>query len=108
MSLETVSSSSPHEPREDLRHVRKREVSRPALTRTLSSGTRTAKYTITAATQSMHTDYYMFEGLTVKGNAARYFRAANWSSKHDKPGKFLGKTGRGRFVKREANAGGLA
>ena len=32
-----------------------------------------AKYTITAATQNMHTDYSIFEGFEVKGNARQVF-----------------------------------
>ena len=68
-----------------------------------------ANYTITAATQCMATDYNMFEGWTVKGNAAKVFSRGELVVDNTKqPGKFLGKTGRGRFVKREANAGGLA
>jgi dihydropyrimidinase len=68
-----------------------------------------ANYTITAATQCMATDYNMFEGWTVKGNAAKVFsRGELVVDNTTQPGTFLGKTGRGRFVKREANAGGLA
>jgi len=68
-----------------------------------------AEYTITAATQCMATDYNMFEGWTVKGNASKVFsRGEMVVDNTANPGKFLGKTGRGRFVKREANAGGLA
>jgi dihydropyrimidinase len=68
-----------------------------------------ANYTITAATQCMATDYNMFEGWTVKGNAAKVFsRGELVVDNVSQPGKFLGKTGRGRFVNREANAGGLA
>jgi len=66
-------------------------------------------YTISAATQHMATDYSMFEGWTVKGNAAKVFsRGELVVDNTSQPGKFLGATGRGRFVKREANAGGLA
>jgi dihydropyrimidinase len=68
-----------------------------------------ADYTITAATQCMATDYNMFEGWTVKGNAAKVFsRGELVVDNTTQPGKFLGKTGRGRFIKREANSGGLA
>jgi dihydropyrimidinase len=68
-----------------------------------------ASYTISAATQCMATDYNMFEGWTVTGNAAKVFsRGELVVDNIAQPGKFLGKTGRGRFVKREANAGGLA
>jgi dihydropyrimidinase len=68
-----------------------------------------ANYTITAATQCMATDYNMFEGWTVKGNAAKVFsRGELVVDNTTQPGRFLGKAGRGRFLKREANAGGLA
>jgi len=67
-----------------------------------------AEYTISAATQCMATDYSMFEGWTVRGNAAKVFsRGELVVDNVASPGKFLGATGRGRFVKREANAGGL-
>jgi dihydropyrimidinase len=67
-----------------------------------------AEYTIQAATQCMATDYSMFEGWTVKGNAAKVFsRGEMVVDNVAQPGKFLGATGRGRFVKREPNAGGL-
>ena len=67
------------------------------------------EYVISAATQCMATDYNMFEGWTVKGNAARVFsRGELVVDNVAQPGKFLGKTGRGKFVKREANAGGFA
>ncbi len=68
-----------------------------------------AEYTISAATQWMATDYSMFEGWTVRGNAAKvYSRGELVVDNLAQPGKFLGATGRGRFVKREANAGGFA
>jgi dihydropyrimidinase len=68
-----------------------------------------AEYTIRAETQRMATDYSMFEGWTVKGNAAKvYSRGELVVDNTTQPGVFLGKTGRGRFVKREANAGGFA
>jgi len=68
-----------------------------------------AEYTISAKTQCMATDYSMFEGWKVKGNAAKVFsRGELVVDNVASPGKFLGVTGRGRFVKREANAGGLA
>jgi dihydropyrimidinase len=67
------------------------------------------EYIISAATQCMATDYSMFEGWTVKGNAAKVFsRGELVVDNTTQPGKFLGATGRGRFVKREANAGGFA
>ena len=67
------------------------------------------EYTISAATQRMATDYSMFEGWKVKGNAAKVFsRGELVVDNTTQPGKFLGATGRGRFIKREANAGGFA
>jgi dihydropyrimidinase len=67
------------------------------------------EYTISAKTQRMATDYSMFEGWTVKGNAAKVFsRGELVVDNTTQPGVFLGKTGRGKFVKREANAGGFA
>jgi dihydropyrimidinase len=67
-----------------------------------------AEYTIRAETQCMATDYSMFEGWNVQGNAAKVFsRGELVVDNVAAPGKFLGATGRGRFVKREANAGGL-
>jgi dihydropyrimidinase len=68
----------------------------------------TAEYTISAETQCMATDYSMFEGWTVKGNAAKVWsRGELVVDNVAQPGKFLGATGRGRFVKREANGGGM-
>jgi dihydropyrimidinase len=67
-----------------------------------------AEYTISAATQCMATDYSMFEGWKVMGNAAKvYSRGELVVDNGTQPGKFLGVTGRGRFVKREANGGGM-
>jgi dihydropyrimidinase len=67
-----------------------------------------AEYTISAATQCMATDYSMFEGWTVRGNAAKvYSRGELVVDNVASPGKFLGATGRGRFMKREANGGGM-
>ncbi len=68
-----------------------------------------ADYTITAATQCMANDYNLFEGWTVKGNAAKVFaRGELVVDNAAQPGVFLGTAGRGAFVRREANAGGLA
>jgi dihydropyrimidinase len=68
-----------------------------------------ASYTISAATQRMATDYSMFEGWHVTGNAAKVFsRGELVVDTTTRPGQFLGATGRGRFLRREANAGGLA
>jgi dihydropyrimidinase len=62
-------------------------------------------YTITAATQRMATDYSMFEGWEVSGNAKHVFSRGEMVVKD---GEWIGETGRGRFLKREANAGGFA
>jgi dihydropyrimidinase len=64
-----------------------------------------AQYTISAATQQMATDYSMFEGWQVSGNARHVFSRGDLVVKD---GKWVGQTGRGRFLKREANAGGFA
>jgi dihydropyrimidinase len=64
-----------------------------------------ADYTISAATQCMATDYSMFEGWKVKGNAKHVYSRGQQVVDD---GKFIGKPGYGKFVKREANAGGLA
>ena len=57
-----------------------------------------AKYTITAASQSMHTDYSIFEGFAVKGNARRVFSRGECIVDR---GKFVGRVGRGRYLRRE-------
>jgi dihydropyrimidinase len=62
-------------------------------------------YTISAATQRMATDYSMFEGWEVSGNARHVFSRGELVVKD---GEWIGQTGRGCFLKREANAGGFA
>jgi dihydropyrimidinase len=57
-----------------------------------------AKYTITAATQNMHTDYSIFEGFQVKGNARQVFSRGELVVDG---GRFIGTVGRGRYVHRE-------
>jgi dihydropyrimidinase len=57
-----------------------------------------AKYTITAATQSMHTDYSIFEGFAVEGNARQVFSRGECIVNG---GKFVGRVGRGRYLHRE-------
>jgi dihydropyrimidinase len=64
-----------------------------------------ATYTISAATQAMATDYSMFEGWEVSGNAKHVFSRGELVVQN---GQWIGQTGRGRFLKREANAGGFA
>jgi dihydropyrimidinase len=57
-----------------------------------------AKYTITAAGQSMNTDYSIFEGFAVKGNARRVFSRGECIVDG---GKFVDRVGRGRYLRRE-------
>jgi dihydropyrimidinase len=64
-----------------------------------------ADYTISAATQSMATDYNLFEGWRVKGNARHVFSRGQQVVAN---GVFTGYAGHGKFLKREANAGGFA
>ena len=64
-----------------------------------------ADYTISAATQSMATDYSMFEGWRVRGNVKHVFSRGDLIVEN---GRWVGQIGRGRFVRREANAGGFA
>jgi dihydropyrimidinase len=64
-----------------------------------------ADYAISAATQTMATDYSMFEGWKVRGNAKHVFSRGQLVVQD---GKWIGEVGRGKFIKREANAGGLA
>jgi dihydropyrimidinase len=56
-----------------------------------------AEYTIEAATQAMHTDYSIFEGFKVKGNAQRVFSRGELVVEG---GKFVGRVGRGQYLRR--------
>lgn len=56
-----------------------------------------AKYTITAATQSMHTDYSIFEGFEVKGNARQVYSRGELVVDGN---RFIGQVGRGRYLHR--------
>ncbi|MGA7837747.1 MAG: dihydropyrimidinase [Ignavibacteriaceae bacterium] len=60
------------------------------------------EHTISAHTHHMCTDYSMFEGKKLKGNAETVFSRGEVIVKDD---KFLGKAGRGQFVKRDTYAG---
>jgi len=60
------------------------------------------EHTISAHTHHMCTDYSMFEGKKMKGNAETVFSRGEVIVKDD---KFLGKAGRGQFVKRDTYAG---
>jgi dihydropyrimidinase len=56
-----------------------------------------ADYTIEAATQSMHTDYSIFEGFKVRGNVRQVFSRGELIVQD---GNFLGTVGRGQYLKR--------
>ncbi len=59
-----------------------------------------AAHTISAATHHMRVDYSMFEGFKVRGNARDvYSRGELIVSK----GEFIGKPGRGQYLRREAH-----
>ena len=60
------------------------------------------EHTISAHTHHMCTDYSMFEGKKLKGNAETVFSRGEVIVKDN---KFLGKPGRGQFVKRDTYAG---
>jgi dihydropyrimidinase len=55
-------------------------------------------YTIEAATQSMHTDYSIYEGFEVRGNARQVFSRGELIVED---GNFIGIVGRGEYLKRE-------
>ncbi len=59
-------------------------------------------YTISVKTHHMAVDYSMFEGRKVKGNIDTVFSRGEKIIQND---KFLGKAGRGNFVKRDTYAG---
>lgn len=61
-----------------------------------------ADYTISAKTHHMRVDYSMFEGFRVKGNARQVFSRGELVVQN---GKFLGKPGRGRYLRRAARGG---
>jgi dihydropyrimidinase len=61
-----------------------------------------ADFTISAATHNMRVDFSMFEGYQVKGNARQVFSRGELIVES---GKFLGKIGRGNYLKREARGG---
>ena len=60
------------------------------------------EHVISAQTHHMKVDYSMFEGFKVNGNAETVLSRGEVIVEH---GKFLGKTGRGRFIKRDTYAG---
>ena len=61
-----------------------------------------AVHTISAQTHHMRVDYSMFEGFQVKGNARTVLSRGEVVVDN---GQFLGKAGRGNYLKREARGG---
>jgi len=61
-----------------------------------------AEHLISAATHNMRCDFSMFEGYKVKGNARQVFSRGELVVEN---GKFLGKPGRGEYLKRDARGG---
>ncbi len=61
-----------------------------------------AEHLISAATHNMRCDFSMFEGYKVKGNARQVFSRGELIVEG---GKFIGKPGRGQYLKRDARGG---
>jgi dihydropyrimidinase len=61
-----------------------------------------AEYTISAATHHMRVDYSMFEGFHVRGNARDVYSRGELIVSN---GNFVGKPGRGNYLRREARGG---
>src|SRR6266700_1556043 len=61
-----------------------------------------ADYTISAKTHHMRVDYSMFEGFRVKGNVSKVMSRGELVVDN---GQFLGKVGRGQYLKRAARGG---
>ena len=59
-------------------------------------------YTISAKTHHMKVDYSMFEGFRVRGNARDVYSRGELVVSG---GKFIGKPGRGKYLRREARGG---
>ena len=59
-------------------------------------------YTISAATHHMRVDYSMFEGFRVRGNARDVYSRGELIVSG---GRFVGKPGRGNYLRREARGG---
>jgi dihydropyrimidinase len=62
----------------------------------------TSAHTISAKTHHMRVDYSMFEGFQVKGNVRTVMSRGEVIIDN---GKFLGKAGRGQYLKRQARGG---
>jgi dihydropyrimidinase len=61
-----------------------------------------AEHVISAATHHMRVDYSMFEGFRVKGNAQTVLSRGEIIVDN---GRFLGRAGRGRYLRRDARGG---
>ena len=61
-----------------------------------------AEHTITAATHNMRCDYSMFEGFLVRGNAKQVYSHGELIVEK---GKYIGKVGRGSYLRRDARGG---
>jgi dihydropyrimidinase len=61
----------------------------------------TAKYTIKAATQNMHTDYSIYEGFEGTGDVRAVYSRGE---RVVEDGKFIGRVGRGEYLRREVAA----
>jgi dihydropyrimidinase len=61
-----------------------------------------AEYTISAATHNMRVDYSMFEGFKVRGIARQVYSRGELIVEN---GKYLGKAGRGNYLRRAARGG---
>lgn len=64
-----------------------------------------AKHTISAATHNMRVDYSMFEGFEVVGNARQVYSRGELIVED---GRYLGKIGRGNYLRRDARGGAWA
>src|SRR5580704_1594624 len=61
-----------------------------------------AEHLISAATHNMRVDYSMFEGFKVRGNARKVYSRGELIVEN---GKYLGKAGRGNYLRRAARGG---
>jgi len=61
-----------------------------------------AEHTISAKTHNMRVDYSMFEGFKVRGNAKQVYSRGERIVEN---GKYLGKAGRGSYLRRAARGG---
>jgi len=64
-----------------------------------------ATHLISAKTHNMRVDYSMFEGFQVRGNARQVFSRGELIVEY---GKFLGRPGRGEYLRRTAHGGAWA